>query len=98
MENDDEQWTCIGVEDDDDDYAYDAGDEEGDDTFARGDKLDTDTLSFAPGPFRSTELDRLLRVNLSILKYFLVLLSIRTKFSSSLCWTTEGLSAFLLLQ
>jgi hypothetical protein len=46
------------------------GDGEGDETLARGDKLDTDTLSFPPCPFRSTELDRLLRANLSILKQF----------------------------
>jgi hypothetical protein len=48
----------------------DVGDGEGDETLARGDKLDTDTLSFPPGPFRSTELDRLLRANLSILKQY----------------------------
>lgn len=49
------------------------GDEDGDETFTRGDKLETDTLSFdeLEAPFRSTELDRwLLRVNLSILKSF----------------------------
>jgi hypothetical protein len=49
------------------------GDGEGDETFTRGDKLETDILSFAPtwlGPFLSTELDRLWRANLSILRFF----------------------------
>ena len=49
------------------------GDEDGDETFTRGDKLETDTLSFdeLDVPFRSTELDLLLlRANLSILKCF----------------------------
>jgi hypothetical protein len=40
------------------------GDGDGDETFTRGDKLDTDILSFIPppfmlGPFLSTELERL---------------------------------------
>jgi hypothetical protein len=42
------------------------GDGDGDETFKRGDKLDTDILSFTPppppfifGPFLSTELERL---------------------------------------
>ena len=43
---------------------------DGDETLTRGDKLDTDTLSFEFGPFRSTELDLLLRVNLSIFRVF----------------------------
>jgi hypothetical protein len=46
----------------------DVADGERDETLARGDKLETDILSFPFAPFLSIELDRLLRVNFSILK------------------------------
>ena len=46
----------------------DVADGEGDETLTRGDKLEPDILSFPPDPFLSIELDRLLRVNFSILK------------------------------
>ena len=48
----------------------DVADGERDETFTRGDRLETDILSFPFVPFLSIELDRLLRVNLSILKRF----------------------------
>jgi len=49
----------------------DEGDGEEDGIFVRGDKLETDILSFPHAPFLSIELDRLLRVNFSILLLFL---------------------------
>ena len=51
----------------------DGGDGEEDEIFVLGDKLDTDILSFPLAPFRSMELDRLLRVNFSILLLILYL-------------------------
>ena len=49
------------------------GDGEEDGILARGDKLETDILSFPLAPFLSIELDRLLRVNFSILLLILYL-------------------------
>ena len=46
----------------------DMADGDGDETLTRGDKLEIEILSFPLVPFLSIELDRLLRVNLSILK------------------------------
>ena len=51
----------------------DVADGEGDETLTRGDKLDTDILSFPTDPFLSIELDLLLRVNFSILLLILYL-------------------------
>ena len=56
-------------EDDDEEVADDeVGDADGDETLALGDKLDTEILSLQLFVLlRSTELDRFLRANLSIL-------------------------------
>ena len=46
----------------------DVADGDGDETLTRGDKLEIEIRSFPLVPFLSIELDRLLRVNFSILK------------------------------
>ena len=61
----------------------DEGDGEEDGIFARGDKLETDILSFPLAPFLSIELDRLLRVNFSILLLFLFFVVFIGKFKTS---------------
>ena len=55
-------------DDEDEEVADEVGDADGDETLALGDKLDTEILSLQLFVLlRSTELDRFLRANLSIL-------------------------------
>ena len=55
-------------DDDDEEVADEVGDADGDETLTLGDKLDTEILSLQLFVLlRSTELDRFLRANLSIL-------------------------------
>ena len=55
-------------DDDEEEVADEVGDADGDETLALGDKLDTEILSLQLFVLlRSTELDRFLRANLSIL-------------------------------